>query len=135
LQSFEWKQIPYHPFDRMRNSSDSQGSEAHRPARKPRGKSYKTVPNVRSVSLLGVGMVIGAVVGAGVTLLVAPRSGRQTRELLGYRAGRLRRDSGVWLKLGKELRRAAAAKRKQLERAEARDRVRDRAAAQPAETV
>lgn len=119
----------------MKNSSDSEGSKASRPARKPRGKSYKTVPNVRSVSLLGVGMVIGAVVGAGVTLLVAPRSGRQTRELLGYRAGRLRRDSGVWLKLGKELRRAAAAKRKQLERAETRDRIRDVVAAQPAEPV
>ncbi len=119
----------------MKNSSDSEGSATHRTARKPRGKSYKTVPNVRSVSLLGVGMVIGAVVGAGVTLLVAPRSGRQTRELLSYRAGRLRRDSGVWLKLGKELRRAAAAKRKQLERAEASDRVRSRSAAEPAETV
>ena len=80
-------------------------------------------------------MVIGAVVGAGVTLLVAPRSGRQTRELLGYKAGRLRRDSGVWLKLGKELRRAAAAKRKQLERQEARDRVLDHTATQPAGTV
>ncbi len=119
----------------MKNSSDSQDSETSRPARKPRGKSYKTIPDVRPVSLLGVGMVIGAVVGAGVTLLVAPRSGRQTRELLGYRADRLRRDSGVWLKLGKELRRAAAAKRKQLEREEARDRVRDHAAAQPADPV
>jgi gas vesicle protein len=119
----------------MRNSSDSEGSGTARPARKPRGKSQKTVPNVRSISLLGVGMVIGAVVGAGVTLLVAPRSGRQTRELLSYRAGRLRRDSGVWLKLGKELRRAASAKRKQLEREEARDRVRDHTAAQPAETI
>jgi len=119
----------------MKNSSDTRDAGASRPARKPRGKSYKSVPNVRSVSLLGVGMVIGAVVGAGVTLLVAPRSGRQTRELLSYRAGRLRRDSGVWLKLGKELRRAAAAKRKQLERQEARDRVEIRVAAQPAETV
>ena len=119
----------------MKNSRDSEGSKASRPARKPRGKSHKTVPNIRSVSLLGVGMVIGAVVGAGVTLLVAPRSGRQTRELLGYRAGRLRRDSGVWLKLGKELRRAAAAKRKQLERAEVRDRVLDHVSPQPAETA
>lgn len=119
----------------MKNSSDSHGSGASRPARKPRGKSSKTVPNVRSVSLLGVGMVIGAVVGAGVTLLVAPRSGRQTRELLSYRAGRLRRDSGVWLKLGRELRRAAAAKRKHLERQEALDRVRDHAAARAAEPV
>lgn len=117
----------------MKNTAENHGAGSRQPARKPRGKSYKSIPNVRSVSLLGVGMVIGAVVGAGVTLLVAPRSGRQTRELLSYRAGRLRRDSGVWLKLGKELRRAAAAKRKQLEREEARDRVRSHSAAQPAE--
>lgn len=118
----------------MKNS-DSQDSRGSRPARKPRGKSYKTVPNARSVSLLGVGMVIGAVVGAGVMLLVAPRSGSQTRELLSFRAGRLRRDSGVWLKLGKELKKAAAAKRKQLEREEARDRVKVVVSAEPAESV
>lgn len=90
---------------------------------------------MQSVSMLGIGMVIGAVVGAGVTLLVAPRTGREMRELLGDRAGRVRRGAGVWSKLGKELRRAAAAKRKQLEREEARERVRQHAAAQPAETV
>lgn len=119
----------------MKNSVENHGAGAGRPARKPRGKSYKSIPNGRSASLLGLGMMIGAVVGAGVTLLVAPRSGRQTRELLSYRAGRMKRDSGVWLKLGKELRRAAAAKRKQLERRDARDRVRDHSAAQPAEPV
>ena len=119
----------------MKNTTENHGARSRHPARKPRGKSYKSIPNVRSVSLLGIGMVIGAVVGAGVTLLVAPRSGRETRDLLSSRAGRLGRGSGVWLKLGKELRRAAAAKRKQLEREEARDRVRSHSAAQPAEPV
>jgi len=80
-------------------------------------------------------MVIGAVVGAGIALLVAPRSGREVRELLSHRASRITRGSGVWYKLGKELRRAAVAKRKQLERDEARNRVRDHSAAQPAEPV
>lgn len=119
----------------MKNTAENQGAGSRQPARKPRGKSYKSVPNIRSVSLLGVGMVIGAVVGAGVTLLVAPRSGRETRDMLGYRARRLRSGSGVWFKLGKELRRAAVAKRKQLERDEARERVRSHSAAQPAEPV
>ncbi len=80
-------------------------------------------------------MVIGAVVGAGVTLLIAPRTGREMRALLGDTAGRARSSGGVWYKLGKELKRAAAAKRKQLEREEARERVKHHAAGQPAETV
>ena len=120
----------------MKNSAESNDAMASRPARKPRGKPYKSIPNVRSISVLGIGMVIGAVVGAGVTLLIAPRTGREMRHLLGDRAGRVRRGSGVWYKLGKELKRAAAAKRKQLERDEARERVRQHAAAQPpVETV
>jgi hypothetical protein len=119
----------------MKNASEKQGSAPSRPARKPRGKPYKSVVNVQSVSALGMGMVIGAVVGAGVALLVAPRTGRDVRELIGHRAGRIGRGSGVWFKLGKELKRAAVVKRKQLERQEARERVRDHAAAQPAETV
>lgn len=119
----------------MKNASENQGSAMTRPARKPRGKPYKSVVNAQSVSALGVGMVIGAVVGAGVALLVAPRTGREIRALLGSRAGKVTRGPGVWYKLGKELKRAAAVKRKQLERQEARDRVQNHAAAQPAETV
>ena len=120
----------------MKNSAEIDEVRASKPARKPRGKPYKSIPNVRSISLLGVGMVIGAVVGAGVTLLIAPRTGSEMRSLLGDRAGRARRGTGVWYKLGKELKRAAAAKRKQLEREEARERVRQHAAAQPpVETV
>ncbi len=108
---------------------------APKPVRKPRGKPYRSAPNVRSVSMLGIGMVIGAVVGAGVTLLLAPRTGREMRRLIGDRAGTVRRGNGVWYKLGKELRLAAAAKRKQLERDEARDRVRHNAEAKQVETV
>ena len=119
----------------MKNASEKQSPAASRSARKPRGKPHKSVVNVQSVSALGVGMVIGAVVGAGVALLVAPRTGREIRAMLGSRAGKISRGPGVWYKLGKELKRAAAVKRKQLERQEARDRVRDHAAAQPAETV
>jgi gas vesicle protein len=87
----------------------------------PRGKPYRNVTDARSVSMLGVGMVIGAVIGAGIALLVAPASGHETRRLLSHRAGRLRGNPGVWGKLGRELRRAAAAKRKALE-IEARQR-------------
>ncbi|HVF40259.1 MAG TPA: YtxH domain-containing protein [Gemmatimonadaceae bacterium] len=83
------------------------------PVRRPQGKPYKRVPDVRSVSLLGVGMVIGAAIGAGVALLIAPDRGDRTR-------ARLRRkvsgETGVWKSLGKELKRAAIAKRKTMER-------------------
>ena len=89
--------------------------------RAPRGKPYRNVTDSRSVSMLGVGMVIGAVIGAGIALLVAPASGHETRRMLGRRAGGLRGNPGVWGKLGRELRKAAAAKRKAIE-IEARQR-------------
>jgi len=82
---------------------------------KPRGRPYRNVPDTRSVSLLGVGMVIGAAIGAGVALLLAPRSGSDTRRFLTRRARKIRGRTGVWTRLGRELQRAAAAKRKQME--------------------
>lgn len=80
-----------------------------------RGRPYKNVNDARSVSMLGIGMVVGAVIGAGIAMLVAPRSGPDTRREISRRVGRLRSGRGVWGKLGHELRRAAAAKRKEME--------------------
>lgn len=85
------------------------------PAEKPRGRPYKTVVEPRSVSMLGMGMVVGAVIGAGVALLVAPQSGMETRRGLSRQAMRLGGRGNAWSKLGRELRRAAAAKRKSIE--------------------
>ncbi len=64
--------------------------------------------------MLGVGMVIGAVLGAGIAVLVAPNSGSDTRRKISSRFGNLRSRRGVWGKLGRELKRAAAAKRKEM---------------------
>jgi gas vesicle protein len=119
----------------MENIGRTAEPEKAKTIRKPRGKAYRSVPDVRSLSMLGIGMIVGTVIGAGITLLVAPTSGREMRRLLGDRAGRVRSGGGVWYKLGKELRKAAAAKRKQLERQEARERVQQRPSAQPVETV
>ena len=94
------------------------------PAQTPRGKPYRNVGNARSVSMLGVGMVIGAVVGAGIALLVAPGSGHETRRVITRRVDRLRGNRGVWGKLGRELRRAAAAKRKAAEIEAKREEIR-----------
>ena len=85
---------------------------AKKPSRRPRGRPYKKTTDTQSVSMLGIGMVVGAVIGAGIALLVAPESGAETRRRLSRRAGTLRGSRGVWTKLGRELRRAAAAKRK-----------------------
>jgi len=43
-----------------------------------------------TMSGLLVGAAVGAVVGAGVALLFAPKSGKETREWLGTKAGALK---------------------------------------------
>ena len=94
----------------------SQSREGGRePARSAKGRPYKNVPDTRGVSMLGIGMVVGAVIGAGIALLVAPQSGARTRRDLSRRAESIRGGRGVWTRLGRELQRAAAAKRKSLE--------------------
>ena len=82
------------------------------PGRRPRGRSYQNVNSARTVSTLGVGMVIGAVLGAGIALLVAPQAGSDARRSITRKVDRLRGRRGVWGRLGRELRRAAAAKQK-----------------------
>ena len=99
-----------------------------KPSRRPRGRPYKQVNNTRSVSMLGIGMVVGAMIGAGVALLVAPESGAETRRRLSRRAGKVREGRGVWTRLGRELRRAAAAKRKTVEIEAKRTEIAERAA-------
>jgi gas vesicle protein len=85
------------------------------PARKPRGRPYKNVPDARNAGMLGVGMIIGAVIGAGAALLFAPQAGWETRRVISRRARSMGSGAGAWTKLGRELRKAAQAKRKTLE--------------------
>jgi hypothetical protein len=85
--------------------------------------------------MLGIGMVIGAVLGAGIALLVAPGSGADTRRLLSKNASRFSKGAGVWNKLGKELRRAAQAKRRSLELEAQRNEIETRRAKSGAATV
>ena len=94
----------------------SETREARRqPARSARGRPYKNVPDTRGMSMLGIGMMVGAVIGAGIALLVAPQSGAQTRRGLTRRAENIRGGRGVWTRLGREFQRAAAAKKKSAE--------------------
>ena len=113
----------------MAEADNSEGRRAG--ARKPKGRPYRRVPPPdagRSVSMLGIGMIVGAVIGAGITLLVAPQSGADTRRTLSRTAGRFSMGAGVWNKLGRELQKAARAKRKTLELEAKRDEVETRRA-------
>lgn len=85
------------------------------PARKARGRPYRNVPDAKNAGMLGVGMVIGAVLGAGIALLFAPQAGWETRQSISRRTRAMGRGAGAWTKLGRELRKAARAKRKALE--------------------
>jgi len=72
----------------------------------PVGRSYDEERDWRSPGILSLGIIAGALVGAGVALLLAPQSGEETREQIGIRARRLgsRADAG-WDDLRDELRR------------------------------
>lgn len=108
----------------MTSADNLEGAPAT--GRRPKGRPYRTVPDARSISTLGVGMVIGAVIGAGVALLLAPQSGHDTRRNIGRRVQRARGESRVWTRLGRELKRAAIAKRKSAELEAKRQEIRAR---------
>ena len=96
----------------MHTSPDDSPTAGRKPPLRASGKPYKTVNDARSISLLGVGLIAGVVIGAGVALLLAPQSGEDTRAALGRRARRIRHDDGIWDRFGRELRRAASLRRK-----------------------
>jgi hypothetical protein len=72
----------------------------------PVGQSYEEERDWRGAGVLSLGLIAGALVGAGLALLLAPQSGEETREQIVTRARRLgaRADEG-WDDLRDELRR------------------------------
>ena len=70
----------------------------------PVGRSYNEERDWRAAGALSLGIIAGALVGAGVALLLAPHSGEETRERIVTRARRLgtRADEG-WEDLRDEL--------------------------------
>jgi hypothetical protein len=72
----------------------------------PVGQSYEEERDWRGAGALSLGLIAGALVGAGVALLLAPQSGEETRDRIVRRARRLgtRADEG-WDDLRDELRR------------------------------
>lgn len=81
--------------------------------------------------MLGIGMVAGAVLGAAIALLVAPQTGSETRRSISRRAANIRGGSGVWSRLGKELKRAAAVRKREAAIGARREAVETREAGLP----
>jgi hypothetical protein len=72
----------------------------------PVGHSYEEEPRWRGAGILSLGIIGGALVGAGLALLLAPHSGEETRDRLVRRARRLgTRADESWDDLRDELRR------------------------------
>jgi hypothetical protein len=72
----------------------------------PVGRSYEEERDWRGAGVFTLGAVAGALVGAGVALLLAPQSGVETRDEIASRARRLRsRADDSWDDLRDELRR------------------------------
>jgi gas vesicle protein len=94
----------------MPPSDDSAATS--KPRRRAAGSSYRNVPDSRSISLLGLGIVIGVAIGAGAALLAAPRSGEETRDRIRDRVRHLRGKDDAWTKLQRELKRAVRLRRK-----------------------
>lgn len=83
----------------------------------PLGTPYDETTDWGKVGALAAGIVIGAVVGAGAALLLAPQSGADSRRAM-LRAGRRgkRRARDAWEHLGDELWWLARRKKKQVRR-------------------
>lgn len=82
------------------------------PRKRAVGSPYRNVPDKPGVSMLGIGILVGIAIGAGVALLAAPQSGEDTRDNIRDRIRHLRGQDRTWDKLARELRRASALRRK-----------------------
>ena len=92
-----------HPSARYAAGEDEYGVDV---SAAPVGRSYDEERDWRGAGVFTLGAFAGALVGAGVALLLAPRSGEETRDEIASRARRLRSraDTG-WDDLRDELRR------------------------------
>ena len=62
--------------------------------------------------MLGLGMVIGVAIGAGIALLTAPRSGEEMRDRIRDRVRNIRGKDDAWTRLQRELKRAIKVRRR-----------------------
>lgn len=87
----------------------------------PSGRPHDESPEWGRVGALAAGIVIGAVIGAGAALLLAPQSGRETRKSMSRAARRGRdRAAEAWDQAGDQLWWAARRGKKRMRRRAAR---------------
>ena len=97
------------PESRSRNAHAADQRETPR-IDKPRGSPYRRSMNWERIGLVGAGLLVGALVGAGAALLLAPQSGEETRTTIRRKARVARhRANDAWDELAGEL--AAVARR------------------------
>jgi len=88
------------------------------PVERPRGSSFRRSVDWERVGLISAGLLVGALVGAGTALLLAPQSGRETRGAIGRRARSARyRAADTWDDLADELSAVARRGRRRARRA------------------
>ena len=93
--------------------------------RRPSGRTEDHEVDWQRVALFASGTLLGAVVGAGAALLLAPQAGDATRRDLARQGRRLRsRTADAWDDLRDELQWAARRGRRRLERSLRRRRLR-----------
>ena len=108
------------------DQGDEEGEDEESPT-EAEGESYVEETDWERVGIFGAGLAIGALLGAGVALLLAPQSGADTREAIVTRVRTVRdrvrdRASNTWEDLGDELRHAARRGRKRMRRGLTRSR-------------
>ena len=103
--------------DDQRHDHDEEPAARQRPRGRPYTRSLELDVDWRRARVFAAGLTAGALLGAGVALLMAPQSGSRTRRQLvnvGRRAGT--RAADAWDGLGDELRVARARARRDMKR-------------------
>ena len=70
------------PTDLPRRRANARGGDELPPVQRPRGAPYRRSVDWEHVALVGTGLLIGAALGVGATLLFAPGSGLETRSAI-----------------------------------------------------
>ena len=111
-----------HDTDEIGEEEDDQAEGAEGPT-EAEGEPFVDETDWQRVGIFGAGLAIGALLGAGAALLLAPQSGAETRDAIVTRVLRVRDRAGdAWGDLGDELRRAARRGRKRVRRGITRGR-------------
>ena len=104
-------------IDAARRRANAMNDDAS-PVDRPRGSSFRRSVDWEHVGLVGAGLLVGALVGAGTALLLAPQSGYETRAAIRRRAlGARHRATDAWDDLANELAGVARRGRRRARRA------------------